>query len=65
MSDLVEDDMLAAFAVVGPPGEIGAGIARRISGVVDRTGLYLTTAVDPDIRSSIVADLRDAVSLKH
>ena len=36
MGDLIDDDVLHAFAVVGPPGQAGASIRARFGGLVDR-----------------------------
>ncbi len=36
MGELIDDDILAAFAVVGPPEQIPAEIDRRYRGLVDR-----------------------------
>jgi probable F420-dependent oxidoreductase len=36
MGSLIDDDMLSAFAVVGPVNEVGAALRSRCQGVVDR-----------------------------
>lgn len=41
MADLITDDILDAFAVVGEPEAVARGIKERYSGLVDRTSLQL------------------------
>jgi hypothetical protein len=36
MGSLIDDEMLAAFAVVGPVDQVGAALKDRCDGVVDR-----------------------------
>ena len=36
MSRLIDDDMLNAFAIVAPPGQLPARLAERCAGVIDR-----------------------------
>src|ERR1700677_5251050 len=40
MGDLIEPEMLDAFAVVGPPGEIAALVTARYGAMVDRINAY-------------------------
>lgn len=44
MTSLIDDDMLAAFAVVGPVDEVSAGLRSRCEGVVDRVQPILYAA---------------------
>ncbi len=41
MPGLITDEMLATFAVVAAPDELGAALRERYSGVLDRVSLYL------------------------
>ncbi len=41
MPTLISDEMLAAYAVAGPPDEIGALVRHRYAGLIDRVALYL------------------------
>jgi probable F420-dependent oxidoreductase len=41
MHELISDDMLATFAVVAEPGEIGAAVRERYEGLLDRVSFYL------------------------
>ncbi|OBH75880.1 LLM class F420-dependent oxidoreductase [Mycobacterium scrofulaceum] len=44
MASLIDDEMLATFAVVGPVGEVGAALRERCEGVVDRVLPIFMTA---------------------
>jgi alkanesulfonate monooxygenase SsuD/methylene tetrahydromethanopterin reductase-like flavin-dependent oxidoreductase (luciferase family) len=55
MGGLVDDDVLRAFAIVGSPREVAAGIAARYGGLVDR----LQIAIGGD--NARAAELLDAV----
>ena len=41
MRDLVDDEVLAAFAVVAEPSDVAAGVRERYAGAVDRYGVRL------------------------
>jgi probable F420-dependent oxidoreductase len=41
MHELISDEMLATFAVVAEPGELGAAVRERYDGLLDRVSLYL------------------------
>lgn len=58
MTGLVDDDVLAAFAVVGEPAAAGAEIARRYSGLVDRFTLYTPYPLDERTRATVVSSAR-------
>lgn len=53
MGSLIEDDMLAAFAVVGPVDKVGAGLKSRCEGVVDRVLPIFFTASQPCITAAM------------
>lgn len=61
MSELVHDEILDHFAVVGPPEAAGKEIARRFGSVVDRFTLATPYAIGWEQRSRLAASLRDAV----
>ncbi|MBV9610675.1 MAG: TIGR03617 family F420-dependent LLM class oxidoreductase, partial [Acidobacteria bacterium] len=46
MADLISDEMLETFAVVGAPGEIGAKLRERYTGLIDRLALYVPPQTD-------------------
>ena len=50
MGDLVTDDMLDAFAVIGEYDEIASKILERYGGLVDEVGLTIATAGEADER---------------
>lgn len=58
MGDVVDDEVLALFAVVGEPEEAGHCLAERMGGVADRLSLYLPYEPDPGVLEGIVAGIR-------
>jgi probable F420-dependent oxidoreductase len=57
MGPLIDDDVLAAFAVVGEPAAAGAEVVRRYGDLFDRLTLYTPYAADP----TVVGEVADAV----
>ncbi len=55
MGELIDDDMLNAFAVVSPLDGVAAEVKRRVGDVVDRFSFYAPYKVDPEMWSSVVA----------
>ncbi len=49
MGELIDDDLLAEFAVEAPPGEVAAEIRRRYAGVLDRAMIYQPYPVPPGL----------------
>jgi len=41
MADLITEEMLAAFTVEGPPGQIAPFLRRKYAGLLDRVSMYL------------------------
>jgi probable F420-dependent oxidoreductase len=41
MPGLISDEMLHAFTVEAPPGEVGPALTERYAGLIDRVALYL------------------------
>jgi probable F420-dependent oxidoreductase len=58
MGNLIDDTLLDAFAVVGAPSAVAAGLQQRYGDVVDRISLYMPYAADP----TQVAELTSAVT---
>jgi probable F420-dependent oxidoreductase len=58
MGELVTDEMLHAFAVVGEPGSVAGEIRRRYGGTVTDLALYTPYAIEPAIARRIVSDLK-------
>jgi probable F420-dependent oxidoreductase len=57
MRDLVGDDVLATFAVVGAPDELGAKVRERFDGLVDRFSVYASYPSSLDLWTPLLADL--------
>ena len=49
MGELIDDDVLGAFAVVAEPDALGAAIAQRYGDIVDRFNFYAPYDHDPDL----------------
>ncbi len=59
MGECIDDEVLAAFAVVAPLDELGAAFGKRIRGLADRTSLHLPNGVDADTTAGIIGALRN------
>ena len=57
MGDVIDDDVLHAFAVVAEPGAVGAELRRRYGDVMTRMTLYMPYAIDPEITAQVISDL--------
>lgn len=55
MADLIDDDILNTFAVVGELDELPGKILARFGGVVDRFSFYAPYGVDPDRWAEVLA----------
>jgi probable F420-dependent oxidoreductase len=60
MGELIDDDILNTFAVVGAPEEIAPELHRRYGDVVDRVSFYAPYRSDPDRWARVLADIRAA-----
>lgn len=58
MGELIDDEILAAFAVVGEPGDVPSLIHERYGDVIDRLSFYAPYAAAPEVWAGIIADLR-------
>ncbi len=58
MGDLIDDEMLDAFAVVCPPEEVPRRVLDRFGGVVDRVSFYAPYRSDPERWKSILAGFK-------
>lgn len=58
MTDLITDEILGAFAVVGEPEEVGAEIVRRFGCLIDRFTLYTPYPLDDAARAAVVEGIR-------
>jgi len=63
MGDLIDDEKLETFAVVGPPEAIGPAIRRRFDGVADRISFYPPEGgYDPETMGAIIEGTRGQAS---
>jgi probable F420-dependent oxidoreductase len=58
MRDLVDDEVLAAFAVVAEPDDVAAGVRERFDGLVDRFSVYASYPAPLDLWDPLVAAFR-------
>jgi probable F420-dependent oxidoreductase len=49
MRDLVDDEVLGTFAVVGEPGDVGPAVRGRFDGLVDRFSVYASYPAPLDL----------------
>jgi probable F420-dependent oxidoreductase len=57
MSALIDDEVLDAFAIVGPPSELAPAIRRRFDGIVHRVSVYEPRAADDAVIAALVSEL--------
>jgi probable F420-dependent oxidoreductase len=60
MADLITDEMLDVFAVVGNPDEVGRGLGQRLGPVASRISLYANYESDPAIWPTVADAVRKA-----
>jgi len=58
MGELIDDDILNAFAVVRPIGEVAAEVKARYGDVVDRFSFYAPYKMDPDEWKAVLEGFR-------
>src|SRR5690606_11609140 len=58
MGDLIDDEVLAEFAVVAPPEELAAAVRERWGDVLARMSFYAPYETDPDRWDAVIADLK-------
>ena len=58
MGDVIDDSMLATFAIIGTPEELPAELDRRFGGHVDRLMFYFADDADSDRWSPIIEQIR-------
>jgi hypothetical protein len=56
--DLIDDEVLSAFAVIGPPQEATAELKRRYGDVVDRVTVPMAAGMPADRVRDLLASLR-------
>jgi probable F420-dependent oxidoreductase len=60
MGELIDDEVLTTFAVVGEPEAIAPELSARYGDVVQRISFYAPYASDPERWAAVMAALRDA-----
>ena len=58
MGTLIDDDVLAAFAIITTPDRLADDIKAEIGELVDRVSLTVPDDADPDWHAAVVAELR-------
>jgi probable F420-dependent oxidoreductase len=58
MGDVIDDELLHAFAVVGDPDAVATGLRERYEGVLDRITLYTTYEHGDALAPEVLAALR-------
>ena len=58
MRELIDYDILDAFAIVAAPGQVAAAISKRYGDLFTRLHLYPKTPLPKDAELSIAAELR-------
>jgi probable F420-dependent oxidoreductase len=59
MAGLIDDEMLATFAVVCPVEEVAARVLERWGGLVDRFTFYSVTPLPPDHVGEVIAAMKE------
>jgi hypothetical protein len=58
MADLIDDEMLNTFAVVGELDDIAHEVLKRFGGVVDRFNFYAPYPMEPERWAEVLAGFR-------
>ena len=58
MAELIDDEMLNTFAVVGELDDLAPEILRRFEGVVDRFNFYAPYAMEPERWAEVLAGFK-------
>ena len=60
MAEVVDDEILNTFAVVGEPEAIAPELSRRYGDVIQRISFYAPYQADPERWKQVMADLKAA-----
>jgi probable F420-dependent oxidoreductase len=58
MADVIDQEMLDAFAVVAEPNDVANELLSRYSHLVDRLTFYAPYTANPDLWSGVISDLK-------
>jgi hypothetical protein len=59
MGDLIDDDILGAFAVVGSPEEAARSLRERWGGTLSRLSFYAPYKIEPGELSRLLSIIKD------
>jgi probable F420-dependent oxidoreductase len=62
MGDLIDDKMLAEFAVIAPLGELPAAYAQWVGGLVDRTSFTPPDGADADATRELIGSIKAGIA---
>lgn len=60
MGELIDDEILNTFAVVGPPEQVAPELHRRYGDVIDRISFYAPYQSDPDRWRQVLDDIKSS-----
>jgi len=60
MADLIDDEMLHTFAIVGSPDEVGPALVAKLGDFVTRMTIYATYKTDPELLPALQRAVRAA-----
>jgi hypothetical protein len=60
MGELIDDDLLTTFAIVGEPEEIAPKLSARYGDVIDRLSFYAPFRSDPERWTNVMQALKAA-----
>jgi len=58
MANVIDDDMLATFAVVAEPEQVASGLIERYAHLVDRLTFYTPYSANPELWGGVIAELQ-------
>jgi probable F420-dependent oxidoreductase len=58
MGELIDDDILGRFAVVGEPAAVAAGLLARFGDIIDRISLYVPRPLRDEVLSVVLAGVQ-------
>jgi hypothetical protein len=58
MGELIDDDMLHTFSVVGSPDEVGPRLREKLGDIVQRVSCDINYDIDPSVLSTVRDGIR-------